>query len=382
MSLPSTTSVPVLTEPNEHAMSLLLEAFLAEDTATALDALMPQVADHLAECLDCQWQAEQLLSALDDSVMLPLATLVALSETTAQVTLTVDAIHDAPSDEALTNYAFTYLIQGLSSAKRDFPEVAAHVAQCSACQQTLAQALAGAVRLAERRLPFAAPARLSIWETLGAQIRRLMAPYEVWVRRASVHITSVLAEPHIATEFVAQGVALRDRPHGHGATTLREQQSPEYIPASDTPVRSEQREESFTVDLREANEVPWLRARLHLRAGHSLRVTGLLTMMEVSAKERSGEPVPQLSWQILAQDTAAPLSAAPLHAEALGGTQHGDASVPTKYARITAEGVTDQQGQARFRLKRDQAYMLEFVVGEREWQIPLAIRTDPDDEER
>src|SRR5262249_43514327 len=108
-----------------------------------------------------------------------------------------------PSDEALAAYLTVVVTTGVEVAEQAFPELTIHVAACPLCQVEVESILGalgeGEHTAADAQVSLAAP-RAAEWERLHAGALRLRSPYEIWVQRSSLHITSALVDPQIESE--------------------------------------------------------------------------------------------------------------------------------------------------------------------------------------
>lgn len=306
-------------------------------------AMLDDLTDHLATCIECRTGLALLLGAQTQHEDLTPAD----RETFATLLdLLTPLVHGSAlaDSEALAAYAETVATRSEAAARERFPFLADHLDRCPDCRETVA----AVSELIAERVPAAAPVpaaalaaaaapapaeELSIWLPIEQGMLRLRERLIVMVGQLSVAVTSALPDIQ-ALDMSAPAAVGRARADGGDI----------------------RREERLIFTLRPpATVAAWLRLSVDLRARLDRQLLVNLAGEAVSAApdappnaEAPGSPWPGLAWR----------------ADLLDGSTR----------LLVGQGATDAAGRATFPMPTAGAYELTVSAGAQSWQIPFDVR--------
>ena len=308
----------------EHVAQWLWSAFASEPASVWLTAEESVWAiEHLRVCETCRAEIGVLANMASAAPDLSPALSAILTHFSARSTQdAVSGVGGAsgvvPDDEDLAMYVALLQVSGEAAARRESPDVWAHIALCPICQAEVAS-----IRdvLADEQ-PVAAEQQ-SLWERPSAWERRLRAPYQVWIRPRELRITSALTNPQI------------EPPKG----------------ISD-PLSGER----FTVAFRDDTAgVPeeWVNVEVEMHALFAQRIACQIHAVRTS-EGASTIPADGVPWR-------------------LESVAVSEEEAPT---RSGTRNTTNSDGTATFSITGVGDYEIIITIAGLDWIVPLAIRTD------
>lgn len=300
---------------DDHVIPWLWNAFAthqAEPWLTAEQATL--AAQHLGACEACRAELGALASMADAAQVAP----PALSALLAHVD--PGLVHDPllaaiPEDEDLALYIARSDSTNSEPTSLPRPAIFAHIEVCPLCQAEATSIVA----MLDAAHPDATEAQTA-WEQPNAWVRRLRAPYQIWVQPQALRITSTLANPQIET-----------------------QESPA------APLSGQRFTVTIDDDLAAYHDAQ-IQVQIEMHALFAQRIAGSISALR-TIPGVAPEPADGVSWRL-------------------------DSLVSSASESPGRSGKTDNQGSASFSMHGFGDYLFTFIMAGREWIVPITIHPD------